>query len=58
MFGLMITLLLVSMTHGSIVVERYAEEMVRLYGEDYDWKIAKIDLVALYISGGGKRHGR
>jgi hypothetical protein len=27
--------------------------MIRLYGEDYDWKKAEIDLVVLYKSGGG-----
>jgi uncharacterized membrane protein len=35
-----------------------AEKIVRLYGEEVDWRKADVDLIALYANGGGKSHGR
>jgi hypothetical protein len=32
--------------------------MVRLHGEQVDWTKEDIDPMALYVSGGGKSHGR
>ena len=35
-----------------------AKEMVRRYGENFDWRKGPIDPEALHASGGGKAHGR
>jgi hypothetical protein len=37
---------------------KYGEEMVRLHGEGVNWRQQEIDTMALYASGGGKRHGQ
>ncbi|WVZ90632.1 hypothetical protein U9M48_036917 [Paspalum notatum var. saurae] len=36
----------------------YGQEMVRLHGEEYDWRSAPVDPQAVYDSGSGKSHGR
>jgi hypothetical protein len=36
---------------------KYGEVMVRLHGEGVNWRQQEIDTMALYTSGGRKRHG-
>ncbi|WVZ62605.1 hypothetical protein U9M48_012336 [Paspalum notatum var. saurae] len=36
----------------------YGQEMVRLHGEEYDWRSARVDPQAVYDSGNGKSHRR
>jgi hypothetical protein len=37
--------------------EKYAEEVVKSHGDDYDWWRQPIDEAIVYASGGGKAHG-
>ncbi|KAG8097536.1 hypothetical protein GUJ93_ZPchr0013g35852 [Zizania palustris] len=37
---------------------QYDKHMVRLHGEDYDWRREPVDQMAVYSSEGGKSHGR
>jgi hypothetical protein len=36
---------------------KYGREMVRLHGEGVNWRQQDTEPMALYASGGGKRHG-
>jgi hypothetical protein len=36
------------------LLEKYAEEVVKIHGEGYDWQNTPIDTQAMYANGGGK----
>ena len=38
--------------------EKYAEQVTKTHGEDFDWENQPVDSQAVYVSGGGKAHGR
>jgi hypothetical protein len=38
--------------------EKYGEKATELHGEDFDWQNEPVDSQAVYLSGGGKAHGR
>jgi hypothetical protein len=38
--------------------EKYAEEVMKIHGEDYDWQNTPIDDQVVYGNGGRKAHGR